>query len=78
MSNGTKMSILKKGIKKLAISLPLMFLGPYLITLSFLNKDNIMLYVFLALGLTVAISAVYFAFSGINTIVESVFGKKVK
>ena len=34
-----------------------------------------MLYVFLALGLTVAISAVYFAFSGINTIVESVFGK---
>ncbi len=78
MSKGTDLSILKKGIKRLAISLPLMFLGPYLITLSFLNKENFMLFVFLALGLTVAIGAVYFAFSGINTIIDSVFGKKVK
>lgn len=70
------MTILKKGIKKLLIALPLLFLGPYLITLSFLNKDNYSFYIFFLLGLGVAVTAVYFAFGGINTITTAFFGPK--
>lgn len=75
---GTDFNILKKGIKKMAVALPLMFLGPYVLTLSFLNKDNYMFYVFLALGLTIATLAIFLAFSGINTIMASIFGEKKK
>lgn len=79
MSKGTDMSVLKKGIKKLLIALPLLFLGPYLITLSFLNKDNYSFFIFFILGLGIAITAVYFAFGGINTITDAIFGpKKIK
>ncbi len=55
-----------------------MFLGPYLITLGFLNKENFMLYVFLILGIGAAATGVYFAYRGINVIIESMFGKKKK
>lgn len=79
MSNsGTDIRILKKGVKNLVLALPLLFLGPYLITLGFLNKENFMLYVFLAFGITTAIAAVYFAWRGINTIIDAIFGKKKK
>jgi len=76
--SGTDIRILKKGIKNLIFALPLLFLGPYLITLGFLNKENFMLYVFLAFGLTAAIAAVFFAWRGINTIIDAIFGKKKK
>lgn len=69
----TDVNLLKKGIKYLAIALPLMFLSPYLITLAFLNKENIMLYIFLAIGIILGIGAVYLVFKGINTIMKSIF-----
>ncbi len=75
---GTDFNILKNGIKKMAVALPLMFLGPYVLTLSFLNKETYMFYIFLALGLAIAGSAIYLAFSGINTIMKSIFGEKKK
>lgn len=79
MSNsGTDIRILKKGLKNLILALPLLFLGPYLITLGFLNKENVMLYVFLVFGITAAVAAVYFAFRGINTIMDALFGKRKK
>jgi len=76
--SGTDISLLKKGISNLIMALPLMFLGPYLITLGFLNKENFMLYVFLILGIGAAVTGVYFAYRGINVIIESMFGKKKK
>ena len=78
MTNGTNMTVLKRGIKKLLIALPLLFIGPSLITLGFLNKDNYTLYIFFPIGLITAIVAVYFAFGGINTLMDAVFGKKKK
>lgn len=72
----TDVNILKKGIKYLAIALPLMFLSPYLITLAFLNKETLMLYVFLVLGIMIGIGAVYLLFKGINTIMKSIFKKQ--
>lgn len=75
---GTDLRLIKKGIKRLVIALPLLFIGPYLITLGFLNKDNFWIYILLSLGIITAISAVFFAFTGINTITDAVFGPKKK
>lgn len=79
-NNKTDISILKQGVKRLLIALPLLFLGPLLLTISFLNMDkkfSLFLFLFLA-GLAVCIFAVAFAFKGINIIIESMFGKKKK
>ena len=69
----TDVKLLKKGLKFLAISLPLLFLSPYLITLSFLNLKTLFGYIVFGVGLLVGICAVYFFFKGINTVIESIF-----
>lgn len=69
----TDKKVLMTGVKFMALSLPLMFLAPYLITLGFLNKDNSTFYVFFPIGFIIAIAAVYFAFKGIQTIMKSIF-----
>ncbi|GGD90741.1 DUF6095 family protein [Planktosalinus lacus] len=69
----TDKKVLMTGIKFMALSLPLMFLAPYLITLGFLNKDNSTFYIFFPIGLIIGIAAVYFAFKGILTIMKSIF-----
>lgn len=82
MSNkGTDIQVMKRGVKRLLIALPLLFLGPYLLTLSFLNQGEIKFSFFLLMfiaGAAVCILAVAFAFKGINTIMEAIFGKKKK
>lgn len=70
----TNKQILLQGVKYLALSLPLMFAGPYVITLGFLNKNNPTFYVFFPLGLLLAIAAIYFAFKGIKTLIKAMFG----
>ena len=69
----TDFEILKKGLKYLAFALPLLFLSPYLLTLSFLNKETYMFYVFLFFGIIAGIGAIYLCFRGINTVVRSIF-----
>ncbi len=69
----TNKQLLMTGIKYMALSLPLMFVGPYIITLGFLNKDNATFYLFFPIGLIIAIAAVFFAFKGIQTIMKSMF-----
>lgn len=69
----TDFDILKKGLKFLAFALPLLFLSPYLLTLSFLNKETFMFYVFLIFGLIAGAGAIYLLFKGINTIMKSIF-----
>ncbi|WP_347375089.1 DUF6095 family protein [Aequorivita sp. Q41] len=69
----TDIEILKKGIKFMAFALPLLFLAPYLLTLSFLNKETFMFYVFLFFGIIAAAGAIYLCFKGINTILKSIF-----
>jgi len=69
----TNKKLLATGIKFMALSLPLMFLGPYLITLGFLNKTNNTFYIFFPIGLLVAAAAIFFAFKGIHTIMKSLF-----
>ncbi|MBZ0326071.1 MAG: DUF6095 family protein [Altibacter sp.] len=70
----TDKQMLVSGIKKLALALPLLILSPYLLTLSFINKDNFMFYLALILGLIAGAAAIYLCFKGINTIIKSMFG----
>ena len=69
----TDVELLRKGVKYLAIALPLLFLSPYLITLAFLNTETIYGYVFFGLGFIAGVGAVYLLFKGINTIMKSIF-----
>lgn len=69
----TDFDILKKGLKYLAYALPLLFLAPSLITLSGLNKETFMFYIFLFLGIISGAGAIYLCFKGINTIMKSIF-----
>jgi succinate-acetate transporter protein len=70
----TDKDLLLSGIKKMALALPLLFLSPYLLTLSFINKENFMFYLGLTLGILVGAAAIYLCFKGINTIIKSMFG----
>ena len=69
----TNKEILAKGIKYMAITLPLLFLCPYLLTLSFLNKDNYSFYLFLILGIIAFILVIFLFYKGIKTILDSIF-----
>ena len=69
----TDVELLRKGVKYLAIALPLLFLSPYLITLAFLNTETIYGYVFFGSGFIAGAGAVYLLFKGINTIMKSIF-----
>jgi hypothetical protein len=74
MSKGhTDQKLLIKGLKYMAFALPLLVASPYLLTLAFLNKDNISFYIFIVFGLTIGALAVYLCFKGINTIMKSIF-----
>lgn len=69
----TDLDLLKKGLKYMAFALPLLFLSPYLLTLSFLNKETYMFFIFLFFGIIAGAGAIYFCFKGINTIMKSIF-----
>lgn len=69
----TDQKLLAKGLKYMVFTLPLLFLCPYLITLSFLNKDNFTFYIFLIIGIIAGGFAFYFFYKGIKTIMNSIF-----
>lgn len=69
----TDLKLLVKGLKKMALSLPLLFLSPYLLTLSFMNKENFVFYIAFILGLIAGAGAIYLIFKGISTIMKSIF-----
>jgi len=68
--------LLSKGIKTMFFSLACMFLGPLLIHIAFSNKEKTLYIPILIISITVCSLAIYFAFKGINTILDSIFKKK--
>ena len=70
---GTDFKVLKRGLSFLAAALPLLFIAPTLLTLSGLNKETYVFYIFLILGLITGAGAIYLLFKGINTIMKSIF-----
>jgi len=69
----TNKALLNKGIKLMVITLPLLILCPYLITLSFINKDNSSFYLFIALGIIAGAWAIFLFYKGIRTIMNALF-----
>ncbi|MCA0152730.1 DUF6095 family protein [Winogradskyella vincentii] len=75
-NNRTDKEILTKGIKRLIICLLLMFAGPTLLHISFSNDDKPLFIPLLIVSLIICIMAIFFLFSGINTIINSMFQSK--
>lgn len=70
---GTNRDVLAKGVRYLAWSLPLLFIGPSVIYNAFINKNNLWHYLILAVGIAVCIGGVYLLVMGLKTIVKSMF-----
>lgn len=69
----TNKPLLVSGLKKMAIALLCMFIGPTLTYISPGMPDNTKKYAALLLGILLCIAAIYFAFKGIKTILNSIF-----
>lgn len=69
----TNKELLNKGIKYLAGSLPLIFIGPAVIYNAFINKHNSWHYLVLAFGIIFCVGGVYLAFLGLKIMVKSLF-----
>ncbi len=74
MPKHTDKAMLAKGIKFLAISLPLLFLSPYLLTITFLNKGHNWYYIGFALGVLVGAGAIFFIYKALRTFIKAMFG----
>ena len=70
---GTNKSVLAKGVKYLAGSLPLLFLGPVVITSAFKNENHPLYVYVLVLGIIIALAALFLIFKGITTVLKSLF-----
>lgn len=69
----TNKEILVKGIKKLGLSIVLMFLGPILLYIAFSNQEKPLYIPILIVGLFICFFATYIAFKGLKTILDSMF-----
>lgn len=71
----TNKKLLVQGIKRMALSIPLLVLTTYILTFAFLNKETIPLYVFLPLGIIFMGITIYLIFNGLKKILAAVFDK---
>lgn len=67
--------VLIKGLKKMGLSLIFMFLGPTLIYIAFSNKEKPLYIPILIIAILICGLAIYFAFKGLMTILDSIFKK---
>lgn len=69
----TNKDVLVIGLKKMGMSLLFMFLGPTLLYVAFSNQEKALYIPILIAGIAICVCAIYFAFKGINTIMDSMF-----
>ena len=72
----TNKELLGKGIQKMALAIISMFISPVIIHSAFNNQDHPLYIPILILGLLGACFAIFMAFRGIKTIMDSFFGKR--
>jgi len=70
----TNKEVLSKGLKKMAISLVMMFAGPSLFYIATTNKEKPLYIPLLIISLLICGGAIFFAFKGLQTIMNSMFG----
>ncbi|ESU26611.1 hypothetical protein FLJC2902T_25850 [Flavobacterium limnosediminis JC2902] len=69
----TNKTLLVKGIRYLAFSLPLMFIGPSIIHSSFKNQGHPFYIPILGLGVIFCIGSMFLMFRGIQTMIKGLF-----
>jgi hypothetical protein len=69
----TDKKLLVKGIKYMAIVIPLLVLTTYLFTLAFLNKDSKILYIVLPVAIIGMVATIWQGFKGMRTIMRALF-----
>ena len=69
----TDKKLLVKGLKRLALAIPLIVLTTYVLTFAFLNKESIPIYVFLIPGVLLMGCSIYVIFKGIRLVIQAVF-----
>lgn len=69
----TNRDILIKGLKKMLLSLACMFTGPTLLYISFSNQEKPLYIPLLIIGIVICGLAIFFAFKGLKTIMDSMF-----
>ena len=74
----TDKDLLVKGLKRLGITVILMFTAPLILWQAFKNEEHPLFWPVCILGVILAGYAIIMGFKGISTIVDSVFGKKTK
>lgn len=72
----TDRDVLVIGLKTMGIALVLMFLGPSLLYVGFSNPDKPLYIPILIVASILCILAIYFAFKGLKTIMDSMFKSK--
>ena len=72
----TNKEVLFKGIKFLGYALPLMFIGPSIIHMSFKNQNHPLYIPILGLGIVLCLLSIFLIFKGLNTIMKSLFDGK--
>jgi hypothetical protein len=68
--------LLQKGIKRLAIALPLCFIGPVVVHQAFQNKTHTLYLPVLLSGILLLALAFFYGFTGIKTLVNALLGKR--
>ncbi|MTG98606.1 MULTISPECIES: DUF6095 family protein [Myroides] len=71
----TDRKLLFKGVKYLAATFPMFFIGPVLINTSLKNQDHPYFYLVFGLGCLVCVGSMLLFFKGLQTIMKSLFGK---
>ena len=73
--NRTNKELLVKGLQNLGICLVFMFLGPTILYMAFSNQEKSTFILILIIGLILSGLAIFFAFKGLKTIMDSMFKK---
>lgn len=69
----TNKEVLTKGIKYLGFALPLMFIGPSIMHMSFKNQSHPFYIPILGIGIILCLLSIFLIFKGIKTIMRSLF-----
>jgi len=75
-TNRTNKEVLIQGVKKMALSLVMMFAGPTLFYIATTNKEKPLYIPILIISLLICGGAIFFAFKGLQTIMNSMFSNK--
>lgn len=65
--------LLLKGLKRLALALPVLIATTYAFTFGFLNKETLPLWIFMCIGILLMALTFYLLFDGIKKIIRSIF-----